>query len=320
MNAIKGKVLRAAPVRTPAALRPGLIGEYFGGANFEIPCLRKIDPAVSFQWKWGAPAWPDGPPEFCTIRWTGVLRIPETAQYTIQVITGEGLRLFLSGEEICSRWVPQGGVVETAVQTLEKGDHPLLLEYLKPPGKAGIEFTCRKVNGAGDQPTADLLFHDPATFTPLSEKPSPERVDTKGLPGAQEAEKLPILESAPGATVVLPWGREKGFLLWGKTKPGDRLKLQFDSPEAGERTLILTLGHAKNAGVVRIAVNGRELIRDFDLYSPTNHFLESEFKRVPLRKGANELEFTLTGCNPAATEWRKGDGVGKVSMDYLRLR
>ena len=59
LNAFKGKVLKATELKSPEALLPGLIGEYCGGANFDIPSLRRIDPAVSFQWNWGQPAWPE---------------------------------------------------------------------------------------------------------------------------------------------------------------------------------------------------------------------------------------------------------------------
>ena len=41
---------------------------------------------------------------------------------------------------------------------------------------------------------------------------------------------------------------------------------------------------------------------------------------MALLKGPNELEFTMLGTNPLAVEWNKGDGVYKMSMDYLRIR
>jgi serine/threonine protein kinase len=316
LSAIKGKVFKALELPHPESLRPGLVGEYFAGANFDIPSLRRIDPAISFHWNWGVPIWPDAPLDFCTMRWRAYLRVPDTGQYTLQVICNDGLRLFLDDGELLSRWIPQSGLVETTVCSLEKGYHGLFLEYLKAPGEGGIAFSCKKVNESAE---TGALSYDPSSFVPLSQKPTADHADQKGLAGAQEAEKLEILESVLGATAVLPWGREKGFLLWGKVSIGDRLKLRFDAPEAGERTLILALGYSRNSGIVRIAVNGK-LLKELDLYSPQNHFLETEFKRVALSKGANELQFTMIGSNPAATEWRKGDGVNKMSIDYLRLR
>jgi len=68
LSAIKGKIFRALDLPHPEALRPGLAGEYYAGANFDIPSLRRIDPAISFHWNWGEPAWPDAPTDYCTMR------------------------------------------------------------------------------------------------------------------------------------------------------------------------------------------------------------------------------------------------------------
>jgi serine/threonine protein kinase len=318
LQALKAKRVKAVEVRDPASLKPGLIGEYYGGANFDMPLLRRIDFEPVIQWKWGVPAWTDGPLEPCTFRWRGYLRVPETGAYLLQVICADGLRLALDDLDLLSRWGSHPGGVETTVQTLEKGYHRFVVEGLKLTGVGSLSFSWKKAETGEPVPTS-TLHHDATEFSPLSQKASPDHLDQKGLPGAQEGEKLPILEGGAG-TGVLPWGREKGFLLWFKTKTGDRLKLQFESPEAGEKTLILALGRSKNNGIVRIAVNGKEIVKELDLYTPNNHFLEHEFKKVPLNKGANELEFTMTGSNPAAVEWRKGDGVQKFSLDYLRIR
>ena len=183
-------------------------------------------------------------------------------------------------------------------------------------------MTWKRSNRPGASPMPESYYlHDPAEFTPLARKPAPEHADRRSLPGAQEAESLKILDAAPNSTAVLPiFARDKGFLLWGKTKLGDRLVLEFDAPEAGERTLILALGRAKNSGTVKIMVNGKVLTERSDLYHPISHFLEHEYKRVPIRKGANELEFKMVASNPAAQPWSAGDGVMKLSLDYLRFR
>src|SRR6185436_13066606 len=115
-----------------------------------------------FQWKWGAPAWPDGPIDYCTIRWRGYLRVPETGQYAFQVINNEGLRLFLDNIEVFSRWTPQGAPVETAVSTLEKGHHAIVLECFKSQGRGAYAFSWKKVDGLGENQPNLMLLHDPA--------------------------------------------------------------------------------------------------------------------------------------------------------------
>jgi hypothetical protein len=166
-----------------------------------------------------------------------------------------------------------------------------------------------------------LFFHDPSSFTPLQQSATPDHFDSEGVAGAQEAEQLPVLECSSVAPASIPFGRKKGILIWGKKpKLGDRLKLGFNAPEEGERTLILALSRVKNAGIFKISVNGKVIAEKLDLYLASNYVFEYEFKKVPLQKGPNELEFTLVGSHPNAVEWVKGDGTMKLGFDYLRLR
>lgn len=322
LEAMKTPILKAVEGKTVAQLKPGLIAEFYGGTNFEMLLHRRIDADLKSFWRGNAPAWPDGPGEMVSIRWRGYLRAPQKASYAFQSNAYEGMRMFIDDVEVLSNWMSrvQG---EISVVVLEQGLHSVVVELYKTNGQfGGAWMTWRRSNEPGSPPMDPThLLHDPTGFKAIpSRKAGPEFADRKSLPGAQEAESLKILEGA-GSTGVLGFGaRDKGFLLWGKTKLNDRLVLQFDAAEAGEKTLILALGRSKNSGTVRIAVNGVPLAEKLDLYHPNSHFLEHEYKRVLLKKGANELEFTLIGSNPLAVEWNKGDGVLKLSLDYLRMR
>jgi hypothetical protein len=283
---------------------------------------RRIESDLKGFWRAPAAAWADGPTEMISIRWRGYLRVPQKASYAFQANAYEGLRMFIDDVEVLSNWMSrtQG---EIGVVMLEQGLHSVVVELYKtniPFG--GAWMTWRRSNEPGSPPMdPSHLLHDPVGFKSIApRKAAPEFAERKSLPGAQEAESLKILEGASSTGVLGFTGRDKGFLLWSKTKLGDKLVLQFESPEAGEKTLILALARAKNAGTVRIAVNGVALVDKLDLYHPTGHFLEHEYKRVALKKGANELEFTLVASNPGCVEWSKGDGVLKVSLDYLRMR
>jgi serine/threonine protein kinase len=322
LDAIRAPLMKAAEVKNSALLKPGLVGEFFGGANFEMLLQRKIDPEPKVSWKPG-PMWPDGPNEMVTMRWRGYLRVPEKSTYAFQANATEGMRLFIDHVDILSNWSSRSGVPELAMAYLDQGLHSILIETVKtntPFG--GMWVTWKKSSDLAAAPMdASHYFYDPSGFTAVSRKASPELASRKSLPGAQEAEALQILESAPGSTGVLAFAsRGKGFLLWAKAKIGDRLVLQFDAPEAGEKTLILALGRARNAGIVRISVNGAVVAEKVDFFHASNHFLEHEFKRVTLKKGPNELEFAMIGSNPGAAEFIKADNMPKFSMDYLRMR
>ena len=323
LEVIKTPILKAVEVKNAAQLKPGLIGEFYSGTNFEMLLQRRIQNDLKVMWKNPNPVFQDGPTDMVSIRWRGYLRVTDRGPYAFQVSGWEGMKLLINDVEVASNWMTRSQSGEIGVVVLEPGLHPVLVEIYKTNyGMGGVWLTWKRSNrpGASPMPESNWL-HDPAEFTPLARKAAPEHADRKSLPGAQEAESLKILDAPPSSTAVLPmFARDKGFLLWGKTKIGDRLVLEFDAPEAGERTLILALGRAKNAGTVKIAVNGKALTTRNDLYHPISHFLEHEYKKVALRKGANELEFTMVASNPAAQPWSSGDGVMKLSMDYLRFR
>jgi hypothetical protein len=323
LQAVKSSMLKAVDVRNPAALKPGLIAEYFSGTNFDMLLHRKIDPDLRVFWRKDAPPWPEGNVDMVSVRWRGYLRVPQKASYAFQGTGYEGMRLFVDDVEVLSNWMTRTASSEIGVAVLEEGLHAVVLELFKtnlPAG--GVMVSCKRSNEPGATPLpASSFLHDPNVFKPSARKPSPEFLDRKSLPGAQEGELLKILEGASATSVVTLSGRDKGFLLWGKgTKLGDRLVMQFDAPEAGESTLVLALGRARNGGTVKIAVNGVALVEKLDLFHPQSHFLEHEYKRVSLKKGANQLEFTMVTANPRSSPLSPGDGILKMSLDYLRMR
>jgi len=321
LQAMGTRLLKAVTVRNPGALKPGLVGEFFGGINFDNPSLRRIDPELRFAIKEGQ-WWPGGPGQMISARWRGYIKIPETGPYVFHVWASDGLRLFIDNTEIIANWTFRRVSLDTGTGILQEGYHSFVLETFASGNWGGTNFSFKKSGESGDPKTGVAsFFHDPSTFTPLSQSATPDHFDSEGIPGAQEAETLPVLECSSVAPFSIPFGRKKGILIWGKKpKIGDRLKLGFDSPEEGERTLILALSRVKNAGTFKISVNGKAITEKLDLWNPGNYVFEFEFKKTLLRKGQNELEFTLLGSNPWAAEWNKGDGVMKLGFDYLRIR
>jgi tRNA A-37 threonylcarbamoyl transferase component Bud32 len=315
LKAMKAQVQPALVHRDPRSLRPGAVGEYFSGSNFEIPCLRRVDERVAFP---GKDSWSEVPAEFISFRWSGFIDVPASGSYTFQATGPDGARLFVDDVEVFSHWKPRPPGSDAGIALLEKGLHRVVLERFQSKIGGGLDFTWKESSDAG--PARTGLLHDPSKFTPLSRKPSWEHIDWDPLPGAQEAESLPILFQNPDATFVLPFGRKKGLLVWGRnTKVNDVLRLRFNA-ERPRATLALALGRSKNAGIVSVSLNGRTLAPKLDLYQLVNHTLEVEFKVDDLKVGPNELEFVMVGTNPAAVEWKKGDGLYKMSLDYVRLR
>jgi serine/threonine-protein kinase len=318
----------AAPKPAPA-LRPGAIGECWAGFNFNALGIRRIDLRASFDDR-AEKLWPDPPGYFLSRRWTGYLRVPKSGRYAFRTSGLDGVRLVVDDVPVISRWAPRPRTEEVSELTLEEGLHRLTLEHVRD-GDADVHLSWRAQDRSAFAALgpADLL-HDPAAFAP-SAAPRPGESGPIPVAGAQEGESLPVLPTGAAAPdrgrgywpYRMLWrGRwSGGHLWWGyPARPGDRLRLAFQSPAAGPRTLVLALTRAADHGIFRISVNGRTIAEALDLYDPDLRTGPIEFDGVELKEGVNELEFEVAGSNPAAREWGIGGGVCKLGLDYVVVR
>jgi serine/threonine protein kinase/sugar lactone lactonase YvrE len=165
--------LKARPV-TPGALRTGLVAEYFYGANFEVPALRRLDTAVGFDWGENA-AWQGGPADGFSVRWTGYLHVPRAGRYSFSAAGDDGVRLFLDGTQMISTWAPQTDAPRPVICLLEEGFHRLQVEYFDRAYLASISISWAEGVGTPLVPIpAKFLYHDPAEFRPLTAARAPE--------------------------------------------------------------------------------------------------------------------------------------------------
>ncbi|HYE99383.1 MAG TPA: protein kinase [Planctomycetota bacterium] len=318
LQQLRAKALPAVAVDA-SRLKPGAVGEYFRGTNFDVLALRRVEARVAFPGR-AALGWKDMPTDFLSMRWSGWILVPETGQVIFQVRATDGVRLFVDDVEVLSNWETRpAAAVDAGLVFLEKGAHRLVLEQFQRGTQWSMELTWKPSTAAEAVPAP--LLHDPARAVPFAaakEGYAPSEDDRRGLPGAQEAETLKVLGHKGPAPGALPFGRGTGSLFWGPGK-GDRLSLEFKAGPK-DRTLVLGLARNRNIGTFRFSVNGTVIAEALDLYDVKGNFREYEFKGAPLRAGANVLEIEVLGSNPAATPWKPGDGVNKFGFDYLRLR
>lgn len=111
--------------------RPGLLGEYYNNKNLEgEPAFTKIDTIINFNWQRVSPVTgsPDGEP--FSIRWTGYLTVPETAEYTFKTINNDGTRLYIDDKKILDNWWDHGASPFIGFDSLEAGKkYKIVLEY-----------------------------------------------------------------------------------------------------------------------------------------------------------------------------------------------
>jgi hypothetical protein len=324
----QGPAFPAAAV-APQGLRPGAVAEYYAGINFNVLGLRRLDERGTFS-DTSHPLWPEGPGWHVSLRWSGYLRVPETGLCEFQASASEGVRLSVDGRRLIDRWAWSPPATDSATCTLEAGFHEVVLEHFHTGAEETVSLAW-KPKGASE--VARLgpasFFHDPARF-----KPHPAEVRGQAMPtdpDLQEGEGLGVLSASEAKPVVKTYGFFKYFwegrwsgdahLWWGNpVRPGDKLRLQFKAPEAGLRTLVLSLTRSADHGIFRVAVNGMTVREALDLYDERLITSEIEFPAIPFKAGDNELEFTVVGTNPAAREWGPGGGLYKIGIDSLRIR
>jgi hypothetical protein len=135
--------------------------------------------------------------------------------------------------------------------------------------------------------------------------------------GAIEGEKMNIVSHTAKADIQDWEGTSNEEQLWWHdgVKPGDELVLSFDVPQPGRYQLIGRFLRASDYGIVKLAINGKELGEAVDLYNPqVKPSEEINLGEVELKAGPNTLTVKMTGANEKAKK------VYLFGLDYLKLQ
>jgi hypothetical protein len=81
----------------------GLRAEYFDTPKFTSLKVSRIDPNVNFDWGTGTPD-PSMDGDTFSVRWTGQITVPATGSYTFQVVTDDGVRLWVDNQLLVDEW------------------------------------------------------------------------------------------------------------------------------------------------------------------------------------------------------------------------
>lgn len=126
----KNHPIPAEMLRT-ADNQAGLKAEYFDNEDLEgEPILIRIEQAIGFDLGMNAPA--EGiPADYFSVRWTGKLvNLTETGIYTFNVLSDDGVRVFIDGKPIINCWRLSNSEVHTSNIYLEAGkSYDLRVEY-----------------------------------------------------------------------------------------------------------------------------------------------------------------------------------------------
>lgn len=122
----------------------GFTGEYYSGENFDSFMFTRVDPAINFQWAWGAPV-TNGPLNHFSIRWTGQFTPSQTSgsqDYTFTTTVDDGVRLWVNGKLVIDKWQTGSAHTDTAVVSLPANTPcTVMMEYFEHIGIATAELS-----------------------------------------------------------------------------------------------------------------------------------------------------------------------------------
>jgi len=153
ISALGGPIGVSLDYNSPAASRPGLVGQYWNNTTpTGSPLITKVDQEIDYNWGTGSPV-----PNVINVnnffvRWDGFVTAPVTGNYKFGCAGDEWCSIFLNGQTYFTG--PQNwGAVNIA---LEAGKPvPLRFEYVDTSGGAATVF---KVKGAVDEQIVPLSW------------------------------------------------------------------------------------------------------------------------------------------------------------------
>jgi hypothetical protein len=91
------------------------------------------------------------------------------------------------------------------------------------------------------------------------------------------------------------------------------VELRFDAAKTERKRLVVPITRSYDFGVYRLMLDGKEVAKSLDLYSPKVEVKEQDLGDLTLEAGPHVLRFECTGKNAASTGY-------KLGVDSVRLR
>ena len=132
----------------------GIKGEYFNNLDLSgVPILTRVEPGIDYNWGGDAPG-PGVDAPLYSVRWTGVLNIPYTENYTFYLNVQSAVRLWVDDQLIINNWMAHHMAIEYQGRVdLEVGMVPIVVEISNVSGGG---------YGGGDVMQANLSWSNPS--------------------------------------------------------------------------------------------------------------------------------------------------------------
>ncbi len=236
----------------------GLTAEYFANKTLTGTATKtQVDKQVNFAWGAAAPAVAGIPADNFSVRWSGVIKVPVTGDYTFFVRSDDGSRLWVNNTQVVNQWNDQAATTKQGVITLTKDViYPIKLEYYESAGDAEIKMGYSQMGLAQSSAVLAAKNADVAVvcvgFDSSNEGEGSDR--TFALPAGQDSlinsiarvnSRTIVILNAGGNVATQSWiGNVKGLLhawypgqeggtaigeiLFGITNPSGKLPVSFE--------------------------------------------------------------------------------------------
>ena len=236
----------------------GLTGTYYSNIDFTGNSITRTDAAVNFNWGTGGPSSTIGTDTF-SARWTGQVEAEETGRYTFFTRTDDGVRLWVNGQLIVDRWLPQSATEHSGSIELVAGrKYDIKMEYFERYGSALAELRWSAPNTPKEVVPTSALFPTQA--------PEPE---PQGGLWAQIYDNMDFTDH------VLTRQVSNVNFDWGSGSPDrlidpDTFSIRFTGRVKPTKTERYTFYTQSDDGV-RLRVNGQTLVDRLVPQSMTEH-------------------------------------------------
>jgi hypothetical protein len=191
----------------------GLKGEYFETiAPSGQPVLSAIDEEISTERV--TRAWFGSVLQAFSVRWTGYLAIDENATYTFALTSDDGSTLWIDGRILVDNGGRHSAITRSERVRLDRGLHPLMLEYFQAGGPYAIALSWERESGPAAAPIPPWRL-------------SPDRIPLWKLKTARALDALGWTVATLCAALIL------GLMIahwWPLFRPGERLRLRPPRP------------------------------------------------------------------------------------------
>jgi len=164
VSAVAVLVFGSMGIRTLMLQHHGLTGRYFRKIDFTGKPIIKVDPKIDFLWK-GKPPFKKFKKTKFSVQWSGFLDVPQTNDYDFMTLSDDGVRLYIDNQLLIDNWTTHGSKEDQKLFHLEKGLHPIKLEYYQ-----NLKYSVIKLFWKTDN-SGNFKIIPPKNFYPEDYKP-----------------------------------------------------------------------------------------------------------------------------------------------------